>query len=378
MKTRLLVTLACLCALVPSAPCLAQLSVRDDLSRTLVVKKPATRVVTLAPFLTEILFAAGAGDLAVGVDDLSDYPEQATRLPRVPTGASLALERIAQLKPDLVLAWRDGIRREDVDKLSAAGATVYVAIARELDDIPRLMRVVGHLTGRDPTRAIGEFEGRLAQLRRENAFKVKLPTFIEIWNRPLTTVSGNHFLSEAVEICRGENVFADLRASAPKVTWEEVQSRNPMIIVGAGSASSLQEFQGNWRLRQTMAAVRDERLLFVTDDRISRLTPRTPEGIARLCAELDNVRAGRVQRVVENTAPAGSGAARAGLGGFIPSVANPAVPLPATSPGSAAPGQMAAPAAAAAAASAPAPAQPMPAAPPPEGPARKRPSQYGL
>lgn len=366
MKTRLLTAFACLCAVAFSAPSLAQLSVRDDLGRTLILKKPATRVVTLAPFLTEILFAAGAGDLAVGVDDLSDYPAQATSLPRVPTGASLALERIAPLKPDLVLAWRDGIRRDDVDKLSAAGAIVFVATARELDDIPRLLRAVGHLTGRDPTRAIGEFEGRLAQLRRENAFKVKMPTFIEIWNRPLTTVSGNHFLSEALEICRGENVFADLRASAPKVTWEEVQSRNPMVIVGAGSASSLQEFHGNWQLRQTMAAVRSERLLFVTDDRISRLTPRTPEGIAKLCAELDNVRAGRVQRVVDNAAPAtaGGSAAPAGLGGYIPSVANPAVPPSATTPASPPPSHP------------PASATPAPA--PAEPPARKRPSQYGL
>jgi iron complex transport system substrate-binding protein len=373
MKSRLPALLVCLCALAFSSASHAQLSVRDDLNRTLIVKKTATRIVTLAPFLTEIVFAAGAGDLAVGVDDLSDYPAKAVSLPRIPTGANLALERIAKLRPDLILAWRDGIRREDVDRLTAAGATVYVAVARELEDIPRLMRVVGHLTGRNPTRAIGEFEGRLAQLRRENAFKVKMPTFIEIWNRPLTTVSGNHFLSEAIEICRGENVFAELRASAPKVTWEQVQSKNPMVIVGAGSASSLHEFRANWQLRQTMAAVRDERLLFVTDDKISRLTPRTPEGIAKLCAELDNVRAGRVQRVVDTSTTAASpgGAAPAGLGGFIPSVANPVVPLPAAAPG-AVPHQKPTPAAPPAAPAGP------PTAVAPETPRPKRPSQYGL
>lgn len=378
MKSRLSALLLSVCALAFSAPSYAQLSVRDDLSRTLIVKKTATRVVTLAPFLTEIVFAAGAGDLAVGVDDLSDYPARAASLPRVPTGASLALERIAELKPDLILAWKDGIRREDVDKLTAAGATVYVAVARELEDIPRLMRVVGHLTGRDPTRAIGEFEGKLAELRRENAFKVKMPTFIEIWNRPLTTVSGNHFLSEAVEICRGENVFAELRASAPKVTWEEVQSKNPMVIVGAGSASSLGEFRANWQLRQSMAAVRDERLLFVTDDKISRLTPRTPDGIAKLCADLDNVRAGRVQRVVDTSAATAKsgGAPAAGLGGFIPSVANPVGSLPTAAPLSPnQPQPPATPAAPPAGAPAPAPAEPAAA---PATPARKRPSQYGL
>lgn len=332
---------------------MAQLSVRDDLSRTLIVKKAATRVVTLAPFLTEILFAAGAGDLAVGVDDLSDYPPQAASLPRLPTGASFSIERVAALKPDLVLAWRDGIRRGDVDRMSATGATVFVATARELDDVPRLMQVVGQLTGRDPTRAIGEYEDKLARLRRDNAFKVKLPTFIEIWNRPLTTVSGQHFLSEALEICRGENVFAELPGSAPKVSWEAVQSKNPVVIVGAGSASSLGEFRANWQMRQSLAAVKAERLLFVTDDTVSRLTPRTPDGIARLCTEFDQLRAGRVQRVVDTGAAEKADAVTlkpSGIGAFTPSIANPVAPrVPAAAPAS----------------------------PPTEG-APKRPSQYGL
>lgn len=377
MNSRPVASLFLLAALAFTAPAQAQLSMRDDLGRSLIMKAPATRVVTLAPFLTEILFAAGAGDLAVGVDNLSDYPPQAFSVPKVPTGAGFSIERVAQLKPDLVLAWRDGIRKEDVERLSAAGATVFVATARQLDDVSRLMRTVAMLTGRNATAAVAEFDEKIARLRRENAGKFKLTTFLEIWNRPLTTVSGEHFLSEALDICRAENVFDDLKGVAPKVSYAELEDKNPYVIVGAGSASSLNEFRANWVVRQSLTAVRSERLLFITDESISRPTPRTPDGIAKLCAELDNVREGRVQRMVEvmPTAPGpGMALKPSGLGPLLPSLANPiALPGPA----------LKAPAV-------PAPAAPIPATPPPaaapapattapaaEAPPR-RPSQYGM
>lgn len=374
MKSRLLASLLSVAALAFSAPTPAQLSIRDDLGRTLIVKKPALRVVTLAPFLTEMLFAAGAGDLAVGVDEHSDYPPQVFSVPKVPTGASFSLDRIAALKPDLVLAWRDGIRREDVERIGGFGATVFVASARQLEDVPRLLRTVGLLTGRDATRAIADFEAKIDKLRRENAYKSKLTTFLEIWNRPLTTVSGEHFLSEALEICRAENVFSDLKGVAPKVSWEEVLQKNPYVIVGAGSASSLGEFRANWVVRQALTAVKAERLLFLADESISRPTPRTPEGIAKLCIELDHVRAGHVQRSVDATAaaaqPAGLPLKPSVLGPFIPSLASPvSPPLPAAAPATV----PTAPPATAAAPAASAPASPPTADPPP-----KRPSQYGM
>ncbi|HUP30461.1 MAG TPA: helical backbone metal receptor [Usitatibacter sp.] len=369
MNSRFLASLAAIAALAFSASTSAQLTIRDDLGRALILKKPATRVVTLAPFLTEILFAAGAGDLAVGVDNLSDYPPQAFSVPKVPTGAGLSLERLATLKPDLVLAYRDGIRKEDIERIAATGTTVFVASAHQLDDVPRLMRAVGTLTARDPVRAIAEFEARIAKLRRDNAGKFKVTTFVEIWNRPLTTVSGEHFLTEALDICRAENVFSELKGVAPKVSLPELEEKNPYVIVGAGSASSVGEFRSNWVKRQSLGAVKGERLLFIPDETIARPTPRTPEGIAKLCAELDNVRDGKVQRQVELPAGApGPGIALkpSGLGAFVPSLSSPvSPPLPAAPTG----------------ANVPATAAPAPNAAPPAVPAGdpppKRPSQYG-
>jgi iron complex transport system substrate-binding protein len=376
MTSRTFKALLLAASLAFSGAASAQLSLRDDLNRPIFMKKAATRVVTLSPSLTELLFAVGAGDLAVAVDSLSVYPPETFALPKVATGAGFSLDRISTLKPDLVLAWREGIRRDEVEAMASFGTTVFVASARSLDDVSRLLRIIGQLTGRDAGAAVNAFEERLFRLKRENAYKPKLTTFIEIWNRPLTTVSGSHLLSEALEICRAENVFGDLPGFAPKVSWEEVQSKNPFLIVGAGSAASIAEFQSNWHMRPSMAAVQSGRLLFVDDDNITRASPRAPEAIAKLCRSLDDVRAGRLQAAGDTvTRPAAAAAAMAlkpSLGPFIPSLANPVSPPPASVSHAPAPP------------SPPAKVEPEPAAlpapipAPPPARAPQRPSQYGL
>jgi iron complex transport system substrate-binding protein len=268
----------------------AQLTIRDDAGRPLLLREPAERIVTLSPSLTEIAFAAGLGDLVVGVDSLSDYPPEAKKVAQVATGDRFTVEQLANLKPDLVLAWREGMRMEDVDRVTEFGAVVYLAQARSLEDIPRLLDVLGRMTGRLTGAAIDRFEQRLAEVKRANADKPRISAFLEIWNRPLTTISGQHVLSEALEICHAENVFRTLPGSAPKVTFDQVARKDPDVIVGAGSASNAEEFEANWRLRPMLSAVRAGRLVYIESDIIQRPSPRTPDGIEQLCAILDSVR----------------------------------------------------------------------------------------
>ena len=268
----------------------AEISLRDDLDRPVQLKQPAQRIVTLAPFLTELVYSAGAGERVVGVSAYSDYPPQAKRLPQVGTAVSFSMEGVAALRPDLVLVWRDSVRPEDIERMTRFGAAVFVAQARKLSDIPRLLERIGALTGRDVSAVTSAFESALERLRREHAGKRRLSAFLEIWNRPLTTIAGEHFINEALAICGATNVFGDLDGVAPLVSWEQVYARDPEVIVGAGSAASADEFRANWRNRGTLAAVKAGRLLFVAPDTIQRPTARTPEGIARLCEGLDRLR----------------------------------------------------------------------------------------
>ena len=263
---------------------------RDDILRPIIIKEPARRIVTLAPFLTELVYTVGAGSKLVGVSQFSDYPPEAQKLPQVATGAGFTIERIASLKPDLVLAWKDGFRKEDAERISGFGAIVYVSVARRLEDIPRLLEVIGLLTGTDGVRAKIDFENKLAALRKANEGKAKVNVFMEIWNRPLTTVSGNHYMDQALEICRADNVFKDLTRVAPTIEWEDLYAKNPSIIVGAGSAQDEKEFRSNWEIRAGLDAVKENRLVYVANDALQRPSVRVLSGIEDLCNGLDKFR----------------------------------------------------------------------------------------
>lgn len=374
MNPKVLAAVLAAATLLLHLPANAQLTIKDDLNRPLILKSPAKRIVTLSPSLTELVYAAGAGDLVVGVDSLSDYPPAAKQATQVKTGAQFTVDQLVPLKPDLVLAWRDGIKKDQIDGITAFGATVFVAHARHLGDIPRLLETIGRMTSRDTSGVISDFERRLEKVKLANLNKPRMSAFLEIWNRPLTTISGNHILSEALEVCRAENIFGELPGNAPKVSFEDVAREDPYVIIGAGSASSPEEFRQNWRIRQGLTAVRSQRLVYLESDAIQRPTPRTPEGIAQLCATLDAVRAGanvqtagtpaRRAPVEAAATPAASAAAAALLRPVSPSARGtnpvpgaPTVAVPATPPEPRPP------------AAAPTPAPPQ---------QSRRPSQYGM
>ncbi len=254
------------------------------------MKEPAKRIVTLAPFLTELVFTAGAGERVVGVSAYSDYPPEAKKLPQVSSAVSWSIEEIAALRPDLVLAWRDNMRVEDVSRLSAFGIAVYVAEARNFEDVPRALDAIGKLTGRDTSAASRAYRDKLERLRAQYGSKPKVTALLEIWHSPLTTIAGRHFMNEALEICGARNVFADLSGVAPVVGWEEILVRDPDVIVGINSSSSEKAFRAAWNERPALRAVKLGHLVYADADRLQRLTARTPDGIAALCAAIDRVR----------------------------------------------------------------------------------------
>jgi iron complex transport system substrate-binding protein len=267
----------------------AQVSLTDDVGRTIHLAKPAARVVALEPFLTELVFSVGAGARLVGISSESRYPFETFRITKV-RNASAFIGQASSLKPDLVLAWADSIEPEQVERITAAGMTVFVADAPRLADVPRLLRTIGALTGHDGNVPAVDFEHGLERLRQSNIRKPKVAVMVEVRYKPLTTVSARHFLSDALEICRADNVFATQVTPMPEVFLEQVMRRAPRVIVGFGSASSAEEFKGNWSLRRELEAVRAGRLVFLQSDVIRQPTTRSLEEVAQLCEKLDSVR----------------------------------------------------------------------------------------
>lgn len=282
-------------ALLHSAAAPAQpISVVDDRGKAVRLEQPARRIVALAPHLTELTFAAGAGPRLVGVARFSDFPAVARDLPEVGDAARVELERILLLKPDLILAWKSGSAARDVGRLERLGLPVFVSEPARLPDIPRLLRAIGVLAGTaaDAERAASRIEREIRALRNRHAAAPRVRVFYEIWHRPLMTVNGVHIISDVIALCGGENVFADVSQLTPTVSLEAVLAAHPEAILGGGSAGGAERFAGDWRA-SAIPALRVLPAYYIDPDLIQRPAPRIVEGARTVCAALEQVRINR-------------------------------------------------------------------------------------
>jgi iron complex transport system substrate-binding protein len=266
----------------------------DDRGISVQLAAPAARIVTLAPHLAEVVFAAGAGEKLVGVAQFSDFPAAAQRLPRVGDAARVDVERILQLKPDLVLAWKSGNQAGDIARLERLGLRVFVTEPLRLSDVARLIRSVGTLSGTESAafEAAAAFGRQIASLRAQFGTRPRLRVFYEIWHRPLLTVNGEHMISDVIEACGGVNVFADAPLLTPSVSLEAVLAARPQAILGGGSAITAPDFAAQWR-RYDLVGLKDVEMIYVPPDEIQRATPRMAHGARAICDALEQVRAKR-------------------------------------------------------------------------------------
>jgi iron complex transport system substrate-binding protein len=250
------------------------------------------RVVTLAPFLTELVFAAGGGDRLVGVSEHSDYPPAATRLQRVAGAASIDFETILALQPDLVLLWRSGNGPMVHKRLSQFGLTVYSVEPREPRDIVRTLRTLGQLFGTvEQTAAVVErFENTLQQLRDRYSQLREVSVFYQIAERPLMTLNGAHIVSAAIRLCGGRNVFASIQTLAPTVSRESVVSHQPQVILLNSTIPQAERIRKAWLDVGATLAARGGHVYQVDASLLTRPTPRFAQGVAQLCELIDRAR----------------------------------------------------------------------------------------
>ncbi|MEW6165851.1 MAG: cobalamin-binding protein [Pseudomonadota bacterium] len=288
--------LACLLVLL-ACQARAEIVVTDDSGATLRLKEPARRIVSLAPHITETLYAAGAGERVVGAVEYSDYPDAAKQLPRIGGYSKLDLEVIAGLKPDLAIGWASGNSPAHIDKLRALGIPVYLVQPKRIDDVAANLERYGELAGTQNVAraAAARFRARLAGMQAQHGTRPKVRVFYQIWKQPLMTVGGGQVISDAISLCGGENVFADLKPLAPKVSVEAVLAADPEVIVASGMGEARPEWVDDWRQWSGMTAVKRDNLFFIPPDLIQRHTPRLVEGAARLCVQLETARGKRPQ-----------------------------------------------------------------------------------
>ncbi len=285
-------TLLAALALLAATPLRADVRVTDDTGHEVHLAQPAKRIVSLAPHITELLFAAGAGDRVVGAVTYSNYPAAATHLPQVGASNNIDLEAIAALKPDLIVAWKSGNRDRHLDRLAALGIPIYLNEPRNLDDIGHSVQTFGRLAGSatDAEAAAAAFFARKTALQTKYSTQATVRTFYQIWNQPLMTINGEHFISRLIALCGGENVFAGQTQLAPTLGVEAVLAANPEAIVASGMDEARPEWLDQWRHWPQLAATASDNLFFIPPDLIQRPTPRILEGAALLCEQLDSAR----------------------------------------------------------------------------------------
>ncbi|MDR2188722.1 MAG: cobalamin-binding protein [Azonexus sp.] len=276
----------------------AEIAVKDDAGHDVRLPQPAQRIVTLAPHLAELLFAAGAGEKLVGAVDYSDYPPAAKKAARVGGYDRLDLEAIAALKPDLALAWESGNNPAQIDRLRALGVTVYLSEPSRMADVASQIERLGQLAGSEAVAqaAARRFRARLDTLRAANADKPKVRVFYQLWNAPLMTVGGPQIISDAIALCGGVNIFAQIDRVAPTVNIEAVLAADPEVIIAAGMGDARPDWLRDWQRWPEMTAVKRDNLFHIDPDILVRHTPRLLDGAARLCADLDLARQRRPAR----------------------------------------------------------------------------------
>jgi iron complex transport system substrate-binding protein len=271
-------------------------TVADDLERAVEVRSPPLRIVSLTPGAAEMLFAAGAGGQLIATVEYSDEPPAARRVPRIGDVATVDLERLVALKPDVVIAWPAGGNPAQRARIAALHIPVYEQQVLRLADIPPSVRRLGTLAGTEPQarRAAHDIEMRLAALKATYAAGASggPSVLLQVWNRPIYTVGGRHLMSDALTVCGARNVFADLPEAGPVVDTEAVIARNPDIILAAAPPGEGAAWLADWKRFPTLAAVRGGRLVAFEDQALSRLGPSVIGATEALCRAIARVSRG--------------------------------------------------------------------------------------
>lgn len=259
----------------------------DSEGRRVSLPAPAERIVSLAPHVTEQLYAAGAGAKLVAASEYSDYPEDAKRLPRVASSGAVNLEMVLALKPDLVVAWRLEATAAALARLESLGVPVFYSEPRRLAQIPEMIEALGELAGTDRTAKPLAALLRNELARLDAAYRSRRPVsvFYQISERPLMTLGGGQFVSDAIALCGGRNIFADSALMAPVVNVESVLAADPEVIL-----SSNNDWHAYWRRFPGLRAVQANNLFTISSDEMHRHGPRAIEATALLCRQLDAAR----------------------------------------------------------------------------------------
>ncbi len=270
----------------------AEVSVQDDAGRVVRLDKPAQRIISLAPHVTELLFAAGAGTKLAAVTDYSDYPEAAKKIPSIGNIFALDLERLLAIKPDLIVIWGTGNARVLAEKLRGHHLSVYESEPRDYEMIASSIEKLGKLAGteKEAQQFSSDFRQRLQKLKKNYQLAANTPpvtVFYQMIQRPLMTPNDQHMISAAIRLCGGKNVFGHLKEFSATISQEAVLAANPDMMLTSGENT---ESLDSWKQFAALNAVRKNQFYAIKGDWLNRSGPRMLDATEALCQHISSAR----------------------------------------------------------------------------------------
>jgi vitamin B12 transport system substrate-binding protein len=253
-----------------------------------------TRIIALAPHIVESLYAIGAGEQIIGTTAHADYPKAAEDILRVGNYARLQIEKIIQLKPDVIIAWKTGNPSDDLARLEKYQLKVIYSDPQTLEDVGKELIMLGKLTGREAAaNTVAEhYLTRLQKIKQTYAEQQKVSVFYELWSRPLRTVANKAWPQQQLELCGASNPFENAADDYPSVGLEQVLVTLPQVVVqpsqhsaGADSSDAL-----NWSQWQHIPAAKNNFIFHPNADKVHRMTTRMLDEVVILCEQIDTAR----------------------------------------------------------------------------------------
>lgn len=250
------------------------------------------RIIALAPHIVESLYAIGAGQQIIGTTAYADYPEAAEGILRVGNYARLQIEKIIQLKPDVIIAWKTGNPADDLARLEKYQLRVIYSHPQTLNDVASELIMLGKVTGREKAAnaLAAEYLKKLQQIKNTYANKDKVSVFYELWSRPLRTVANQAWPQQQIELCGASNPFSEAQDDYPSIGLEQVLVTLPQIVIQPGQHSADSPDGLNWLQWQHIPAVKNNFIFHPNADKAHRMTTRMLDEVLILCEQIDTAR----------------------------------------------------------------------------------------
>ena len=253
-------------------------------------KKPT--IIALSPHIVEMLYDVGAGEQIIGTTAFADYPEQAKKIPRIGNYVRLQLERVIELQPDLVIAWKSGNPSDDLARLEQLGFTVVYSQPHTFEDIAQEIRHFARLTGHSAQgeKVAHKFEQELKKITQRYQDKDEITGFYELWSRPLTTVAKGSWPQQFLNICKVKNPFKQVITPYPQISIEQVLPASVQLIIQPLSENQKEREGFNWQDWSIIPAVANNHIIQPDADAMHRMSIRSLTALKDLCAKIDNKR----------------------------------------------------------------------------------------